>query len=241
MDFALPRFQTYRERIRRLPAKIERDHIQTRSFLLERDGTLAVYYAPFQGTNGQARILLVGLTPGWTQTKIAYERCRAVLRQGGSDRSALAAVRRDAPFARMRERICLWLDDLGVDRWLDIESSESLFTDYRRWLQTTSLIRYPVFEGSSGANYRGRGSSPITSELLKSIIDSVFVPQVEELPEALIVPMGVAVSTALGDLGIEEDRCLYGFPHPSRAYPYGDADFRRERSWLRSVVARLPA
>jgi hypothetical protein len=60
-----------------------------------------------------------------------------------------------------------------------------------------------------------------------------------QLPDALVVPMGAAVAVALRELGIEQWRCLYGFPHPGRAYPFGDSDFEIARPRMRRVVARL--
>ncbi len=50
--------------------------------------------------------------------------------------------------------------------------------------------------------------------------------------------MGVAVATALCELGIEPARCLYGFPHP--AYRFGERDFWKERPQMRKVVDGLP-
>jgi hypothetical protein len=36
-------------------------------FLLFSDGKLSAYYVPFHYMNRKARVVLVGLTPGWTQ------------------------------------------------------------------------------------------------------------------------------------------------------------------------------
>jgi hypothetical protein len=202
---------------------------------------LAVYYAPFEGpVNREARLLLVGLTPGWTQTKIAYDVCRQELREGATNAAALRAVRSEAPFAGMRNRLCGWLDGLGVAEWLGVGTTLDLFDERRDLLQTTSLIRYPVFVGDLGQNYRGSGGHPIESPLLWSIIDAVFVPQLNTLPNALIVPMGVAVAGALRELSVEADSCLYGFPHPSGANGHGPAQYREHHAEMHRIVSRLP-
>ncbi|MGA7088649.1 MAG: hypothetical protein WB116_10305 [Candidatus Dormiibacterota bacterium] len=239
--FTLPRFETYQSRIKRLPRSIVKHHILNNRFCLESEGQKAVYYAPFEGpVNGAARILIVGLTPGWTQTKIAYEQCSAVLHDGGTKREALSAVRTHAPFAGLRCRLCRWLDELRVPERLGIDSTETLFCHDRSLLQTTSLIRYPVFVGKAGANYPGGGSHPIESDLLWSIIEAAFVPRLHKLPDALVVPLGVAVATALRELGVPAYRCLYGFPHPARSYPYGDRDFLAKLPAMRRAVSRFP-
>ena len=239
MDFEVPTLATYRARIERLPARVERHHILRSSFLLGTDGPLRVYYAPIgDAVNRDAEIVLVGITPGWTQTKQAYETCRWVLRHGGSERRAHAEAKAQASFKGMRTKICRWLDDLGVDEWLELDSTEELFETSRDRLQTTGLIRYPVFVGNDGKDYGGAGKIPIKSPLLWSMVESLLVPQLDRLPEALVVPMGVAVATALCELGVEPARCLYGFPHP--AYRFGERDFRNERPQMRRVVDGLP-
>jgi hypothetical protein len=103
----VPPLVDYRKRIERLPARVERRHVLRSSFLLDTDGRLAGYYAPIGGAvNRRARIMLIGITPGWTQTAKAYETCRLVLRQGGSERRTLAEVKAQASFKGMRPRIC---------------------------------------------------------------------------------------------------------------------------------------
>ena len=239
--FRAPALADYRSHILALPATLEKRHIQRAKFRLGREGPLAVYYAPFEGpVNREARLLLVGLTPGWTQTKIAYDVCRQELREGASNAAALRAVRSEAPFAGMRNRLCGWLDGLGVAEWLGVGTTLELFEERRDLLQTTSLIRYPVFVGDLGQNYRGSGGHPIESPLLWSIIDAVFVPQLKRLPNALIVPMGVAVAGALRELSVEADSCLHGFPHPSGANGHGPAQYREHRAEMRRIVSHLP-
>lgn len=235
--FKAPVLADYRSDILALPATLERRHIQRAKFRLGHQGPLAVYYAPFEGpVNREARLLLVGLTPGWTQTKIAYEVCREELREGATNAAALRAVRSEAPFAGMRNRLCGWLDGLGVAKWLGVGTTHELFEERRDLLQSTSLIRYPVFVGDLGQNYRGTIQSP----LLWSIIDAVFVPQLNRLPNALIVPMGVTVASALRELSVEADSCLYGFPHPSGANGHGPAQYREHRAEMHRIVSRLP-
>jgi len=240
MSFTPPSRASFRQQIEALPDRIEMRDIQSLAFRLDTDGPLAVYYAPMGGAvNRKARVLLVGLTPGWTQTQIAFQAYRQVLRDGGSEDEALAAAKGQASFAGMRTRLCGWLDRLGVEKWLGIVSTEELFNTQRDLVQTASLIRYPVFVGEDGHNYRGSGRRPIKSALLWSIIDSVFVPLLAELPDALVVPMGVAVSGALHELGVDPARCLYGCPHPSGANGHGSRQFEQERVQMQRVVDSL--
>ncbi len=180
MDFKVPTLATYRARIERLPARVEKRHILRSSFLLGTDGPLGVYYAPIGGAvNRDAEIVLVGMTPGCTQTKQAYETCRWVLRQGGSELRAHAEAKVLASFKGMRTQICRWLDDLGVGEWLELDLTDELFETSRDRLQTTSLFRYPVFVGEEGKDYGGAGKIPIKSPRLWSMVESLLVPQLD--------------------------------------------------------------
>ena len=61
------------------------------------------------------------------------------------------------------------------------------------------------------------------------------------MPDALIVPLGNAVSAALeylADRGdVSAERCLFGFPHPSGANGGRVRDFTARQQELREKVA----
>ena len=240
MVFAAPTLASFRSRIDALPSSVAPGDIQNDGFLLGQEGKLAVYYAPLDWINAGARIVLVGLTPGWSQTKIAFEECCVALRERLSEDGASKAAKAQASFAGMRKRLCAWLDDLGVDDWLGVGTTDELFADRRDLVHTTSLIRYPVFVGADARNYTGYHPTPVTSPLLRSIIDEVLVPELAQLSDALIVPLGRSVAAALNAVGVAADHCLFGFPHPSGANGHGPSQFAAERAGMRHVVACMP-
>jgi len=186
--------------------------------------------------------VLVGVTPGWQQMRLAFEACRdALINQCGDD-ECFAAVKATAAFAGMRTRITAWLDDLGVASWLDIESTSALFEERRDLVQGTSAIRYPVFVSDDLRNYTGSSPSPDRSELLMSIVSARLVPELASLPSALVVPLGNAVSRLLTLLAdVDPSRCLLGFPHPSGANGHAPKQFASERDALRRKVSSLGA
>lgn len=240
MFFATPKLASFRACIEALPESATEADIQNDAFLLGREGRLSVYYAPVDWINRDARVALVGLTPGWQQTKIAFDEFGKARRQGLSERDASRAAKALASFAGMRKRMCTWLDDLEVAGWLGIASTEELFETRRELVHTTSLIRYPVFVGDSAENYTGYSPTPVKSALLRAIVDAVLVPELAMLPNALVVPLGRSVSTALGAAGVDPRRCLSGFPHPSGANGHGPGQFATERAAMRRVVAHMP-
>jgi hypothetical protein len=236
--FIAPEFGTFRPAIEALPDDVSQGDVLNERFLLGEEKRLAVYYAPFDWINVDARIVILGLTPGWKQTRIAYETVHAALRRGDSDEDAIKAAKAQASFAGMRKRMCGWLNELGVAKWLDISSTEDLFDTRRELLQTTSAIRYPVFVGEKAENYSGHGPMPLKSPLLTSIIETVLLPELAQLPDALVVPLGRAVASAI-EGRVDPARCLFGFPHPSGAFAQGPQRFAEGRNQLRAVVERL--
>jgi hypothetical protein len=217
--------------------RVDRSILKGDELLIAREGRLSVFYAPFDSVNPEARVVLLGLTPGWQQMCIAIETYGAARHQGATDADAQHVVKASASFAGMRPRIAGWLDDLGVNEAVGLGSSVDFFDDPWR-LHTTSLVRYPVFVGEEMANYRGTSPKPEASPLLRSIITRLLLPELRSLPQALIVPMGTAVARALVSLEVSFlDRCLVGFPHPSGANGWANRQFAENRDRLRAAVA----
>jgi hypothetical protein len=82
--------------------RIDRSILQRDELLLGREGRLSVFYAPFDSVYTDARLVLLGLTPGWRQMCVAIETYRGPRRQGDSDAEAQRAVKAAASFAGMR-------------------------------------------------------------------------------------------------------------------------------------------
>ena len=98
--------------VQRLPAgTLTQSEVLTDALLIAHEQRLRVYYAPFDYINPSARIVLVGLTPGWRQAQIACEVFRDRLASGASAHDALKAVKSNTSFAGMHKRLCRWLDD----------------------------------------------------------------------------------------------------------------------------------
>jgi hypothetical protein len=147
-EYVVPGFRKYRDAIAALPeGALSRQDLLIDEYLIGREGKLRVFYAPVEAVETDAKVVLVGLTPGWQQMRLAFEACRDALADSHSDAECFAATKAKAAFAGMRRRITSWLDDLGVAAWLDLESTSVLFDARRDLVHATSAIRYPVFVG----------------------------------------------------------------------------------------------
>ena len=114
-----------------------------------------IAYAPLDHVNVDARIVIVGLTPGRQQMRNALMEARRCLRAGRSDTDTQTAVKAFAAFSGpMRAPLIAMLDSIGVNRLLGLQSVASLWDRDAHLAHFTSALRYPVF--IDGKNYWAR-------------------------------------------------------------------------------------
>ncbi|SBO43399.1 uracil-DNA glycosylase family protein [Cyanobium sp. NIES-981] len=213
------------------------------------DGVISVMYAPFDHINPDARIMILGITPGLQQTRIAFE--TAILMRGENQQLIGMEVKRRAAFAgAMRANLISMLDELRVAPLLGIESTADLFSSRIDLLHSTSALRYPVFK--RGVNYSGHSPKLTQHPFLVAMLDQLLAPELAAVPKALIVPLGKAVESALRYLvsqgQLSRERCLYGFPHPSGANAHRRCTFESQKdklsaaamAWLGSCAPTWP-
>lgn len=189
------------------------------SLRIAAQGALEVFYAPFDAVNPRARVLLVGITPGRTQAMNALIEAQRQLRGNASHETALMSAKRTGAFSgAMRNNLVAMLDHIGLQRWLGIASCEQLFGSAADLLQSASVLPFPVFV--KGENYNGQ-PDPWTHVLLKEQVLSHFVPMLQAVPQAVIVPLGPVPTKVVENLTrqglIASQRVLIGLPHPSGA------------------------
>jgi hypothetical protein len=215
-------FSNYQGFLASLPVreKYEQWDLLVSNFLIEEEKRLRVFYAPFDSVNPKARVIILGITPGWTQMEIAYREARRVLASGGSAEDACRCAKSQASFAgAMRANLVRMLDALHLPALLEIRSSSELFGVAHPLLHTASAFRYPVFVGNR--NYTGANPRPVDSPFLMRFARSILAPELESVSKAVIVPLGKSVEDVLvalaGERLIRSGRWLSGFPHPSGA------------------------
>lgn len=66
-------FEKYADLIKEMN-KFEKENILNKKFELYNNSNIKIFYAPHNEIiNKNAKIFIVGITPGWTQTRIAYQ------------------------------------------------------------------------------------------------------------------------------------------------------------------------
>jgi hypothetical protein len=209
------------------------------AFRLQREGTVEVYYAPFDAINPAAQVILVGITPAFTQMERVYREARRALREGLSPGVALSEAKRIAAFSgSMRPTLTRWLDGIGLADALRLPGSDLLFGSQANLLYTTSAVRYPVFV--NGENYNGRRPPLMKTTLLREYVFGSLAEDLSTAENALIIPLGKAVAEAVQALvavgRLDSRRCLLKFPHPSGANAHGAAQYADARASMAMQV-----
>lgn len=189
------------------------------AFLISQDTKLSTHYIPFDYVNTRAKLVLVGITPGLTQWKNAIAEMQRQLQQGASMDVALEETKKVGAFSgAMRNNLIELLDTIGIQDWLSIASCASLFDRDKHLIQTSSILRHPVF--IDGANYNGTPNMTKTP-ILKSLMLEHFAKEAAQFKDALFIPLGPVVSDGLNWLANEgvlrSQQILHGLPHPSPA------------------------
>lgn len=177
-----------------------------------------IYYAPFEHLNPEARVVLVGITPGPTQMFNANTEARRSLLAGRSFEEAIRNAKGVGAFSGepLRGNLVAQLNHWGFHRWMGLGDSGEMFSTARHLLHTTSLLRYPVFVNDD--DYRG--NPPMTKHpLLRKFLLEHFVTEVEQLKDAVFVGLGPQVQRVLDWLtteGVLDARQIIGgMLHPS--------------------------
>ena len=232
----------YINKIKSLPIKDKytKEEILTQDFLIDKDNTLEIYYTPHnEYINPNAKIFIVGITPGFQQMSTAI----STARKGIEDGKNIEEIKYDCKVAgrfsgSLRKNIISMLDELNLNKFLNINSCEKLFKEKDYLLHTTSLIPYAVF--SKGNNYTGHSPKLIKSKFLMEYVYENFIENIEKLDDVLIIPLGKAVEEVLDDLVnkniIEKDQILSGFPHPSGANAHRLTQLRENKENMIKII-----
>ena len=194
--------------------------INSKHLLINEDMDLASYYIPFDMVNKNAKVVLVGITPGKTQWINAIHAAKDAMAQGASDEEVLTQSKNSGAFSRiLRSNLVKLLDHAGLNKKLGINTTAGFFEKESELVHMTSLLRNPIF--INGENYSGSSPKMLKNDFLLAQIESYFLEEVKLLPDAIYIPLGQSVSDVLYHLAakgiLKSEQILNGFPHPSGA------------------------
>ncbi|UYZ38595.1 hypothetical protein OD350_13275 [Clostridium beijerinckii] len=216
----------YKDRIKKLPVKdkYNKNELLINDFLIDKKEELEIYYSPHnEYINLDARVFIVGITPGFQQMSTAIATARRELENSDNIKEIQYKCKKAGRFSgSLRKNLIDMLDKIELNKSLKIENCSQLFEEKDYLLHTFSLIPYPVFVQRK--NYSGHTPKLIKSEFLMKYIYENFIYELRllnNLDKILIVPLGRSVEEVLYKLCenkiINEKQILKGFPHPSGA------------------------
>lgn len=207
---------------------------------LATEGRWSVYYCPLDWVNPNAKVVIVGITPGLQQSFLANREAQRALRAGATSDEALERACNVASFAGvMRTNLINMLDGINLSSCLGVETSASLFGAKSGLLHSTSSLLYPVF--CDNKNYGG-GQGIAASPKVAALAHHLLPAELSLVPDALVIPLGKR-STALVqqacDAGaLDPARVLLDFPHPSGGNGHRKRLYDEHRETLVERVAR---
>ena len=212
--------------------KIDKDSVINKNFLLSKEGNIEIYYAPFEYINPQAKIVIIGITPGLQQMIQSFQAIK--------DGKSLREVKDLSSFkGSMRTTLVKFLDELKINNILKIQSCESLFNINNKYLHSTSLVKYPVFD--KGKNYSG--VNILKKKILLDFIEDNFLKELEVFQGSIIIPLGNSVSSTIDYLNTKHQlklKCfLKGFPHPSGLNARKNIQFKENREEMCRLLTRV--
>lgn len=228
----------YEEVIKNLPLKDKytKDELLIKDLLIEKDKNIEIYYAPHnEHINPQAKVFIVGITPGFFQMSTAISEARKGFEKGCSIKEIQYACKKAGRFSGViRKNIITMLNELELNKVLKIADCSEFFDEKDYLLHTVSLIPYPVFV--KGSNYSGHTPKLLTTNFLMKYVYENFLDEFKVLKsqdEVILIPLGRAVEDALFKLAddglLDKDIILKGFPHPSGANVNRIAQFNENK------------
>lgn len=216
----------YKDRILDLPLKNKytKEELLTSDFLIDKENSIEIYYAPHnEYINKEAKVFIIGITPGFQQMNTAMVTARKALEEEYSIEEIQYICKDAGRFSGViRKNIINMLDEIKLNKALDINSCNKLFGERDDMMHTVSLIPYSTFINKE--NYSGHTPKLIKSEFLMKYVYNNFLNEYNSLKnkdEILLIPLGRAVEEILIKLEREKKivmgNILRGFPHPSGA------------------------
>lgn len=236
----------FMDKIKKLPLKDKytKEELLNDDFLIEKEGNIEIYYAPHnEHLNPKAEIFIIGITPGFQQMSTAMAQARRGLEKGEEIKDIQYECKAAGRFSgSLRKNIITMLDDLELNKALNIKSCSQLFAEKDYLLHTVSLIPYSVFVKK--ANYSGHTPKLIKSEFLMKYVYENFIDELKSLDNAeniMLIPLGRAVEEVLLKLAqenvINSSQILKGFPHPSGANVNRLSQFEENKDEMMDFIA----
>ena len=192
------------------------------SMLIGSEGRRHLYYIPFEFVNQDARLVMVGITPGNNQLSMAYKTARPLIARGVGEQEVLRTVKKEASFGGegVRPNLLRMMKHFGFAKLLGVHSEESLWGENAGLMHTTSVVPHAAFLGDK--MFAGSFEDVLGSKLFRTCFENHFVESIKTInSNAYYVGLGKTPAAALDwcvSKGVLKPKQVLGaFAHPSRS------------------------
>jgi hypothetical protein len=179
---------------------------------------IKIIWAPFDFINRNARLAIIGVTPGPTQAMRSYRAARRAADAGTDPQVALEKAKAESSFRGdvIEPNLKSLLEHSGVAERVGIEDVDQIWTGEAHKLHFTSTVRYPTFINDELFNNQ---INSLGHTELRRYIETYLVEELRSLPiEATIVVLGKKgpriVQHAAKIAKLDAKR-IVNLPHPS--------------------------
>lgn len=172
---------------------------------------LSVYYSPFDYVNKDARLTIVGITPGHTQAEKMNLEAVRLMKTGCSDKQILKLCKPVGSFSgTLRTLLVTQLNFFKFNEYLGIKDCASIFDKDSHLVNYTSIYKFPVFYNDgkrAQLNFNGgskQGSKTARKELLSYFKDYASA-EFKAVSNSIIVPLGPVVEKIMQDMNFSQD------------------------------------
>jgi hypothetical protein len=179
-----------------------------------------VFYVPFEHMNRAAKLVIVGITPGPEQIKLAYAAVQASLKAGLTTEQVLERSKREGSFGgpKMRPNLLKMLKFFRFSELLGIADAAELWGSSAGLLHATSVVPHAAFR--NGKPFADSFEEVLGSEPFQESFKRDFAATLPLMSrEAWYVALGPTPLAALdwcAEEGlIKAEQVLGAFAHPS--------------------------
>ena len=169
----------------------------------KKQGNIEIYYATHnEYINPKAKVLIVGITPGFIQMNIAISTARKELETSDNIEDIQYKCKVAGRFSGpLRKNIISMLNDIKLNEFLNINDCSELFGDKDYLMHTVSLVPYPVFVKQQ--NYTGHTPKLLKSDFLMKYIYDNFIDEINKIEDVERSNYGKMYKELVSNLGLE--------------------------------------
>ena len=221
-------------------SQYDKEDLLKEDFLIKKEDDIEIYYAAHnEYINKNAKIFIVSITPGWLQMERSIYTAKKYLEQN-IDYNKISKICKIQCrlYGASRTNTINMLNELNLYEYIGLKDCEELFSFENTYLHTTSIIKHPVFVNKK--NYTGHNPKILKSNILKNYVYNEFLNELNQLNNTFIIPLGKSVEEVLkqfiNENIINENQCLFNFPHPSGANGHRKTQFEKNKEYMKQKI-----